>query len=403
MSIAADVWRRGRLPNLADLDRIGSMIDRLRPLVEAHVTPERVLRYARAVSEMPAPSTTASAMRAPVLHRLLAEDGSFEWPLRLDDDFERTGNTVLICGRGERKPLWYFAHLDTISYLVQPARGGAYPLVPFCYHLTENGSRPAQAMRYDLAKGGFRVCAEGELRSVDGKPYFHPDSGSRGELRTGDRVVPIAPFSVSASGELVGHLDNGGGVAALAVAASVLARTGVDAMIAFPDEEEGPRGSGNQMIARGTARLMADRCPPELAVVVDMQQAIDGDMPGASTAGRLGAGAVLSEFSSLGRGAVTPPPLYALAQETIHRLGASGVCVRESANTYTSRSDDVSIMLKTPAILLLGFPGFDRHFDRAYPRAHLSDLVNLSKALVYMSALATVLAEPATGGSVRHV
>jgi hypothetical protein len=48
-------------------------------------------------------------------------------------------------------------------------------------------------------------------------------------------------------------------------------------------------------------------------------------------------------------------------------------------------------MLRTQAILLLGFPGADRHFDRAFPTAHIDDLVALTKALVYVSSLGAVL------------
>ncbi len=44
-------------------------------------------------------------------------------------------------------------------------------------------------------------------------------------------------------------------------------------------------------------------------------------------------------------------------------------------------------MLKTPNILLLGFPGLNRHFDAGLPKANLGDIVNLSKALVYMALL----------------
>jgi hypothetical protein len=49
--------------------------------------------------------------------------------------------------------------------------------------------------------------------------------------------------------------------------------------------------------------------------------------------------------------------------------------------------------LKTPNILLLGFPGFDRHFDRAVPSANLFDIADLAKALVYVSALTPALVE----------
>lgn len=44
-------------------------------------------------------------------------------------------------------------------------------------------------------------------------------------------------------------------------------------------------------------------------------------------------------------------------------------------------------MLRTPNILLLGFPGFNRHFDNGDPGADLSDIVDLTKALIYMSLL----------------
>lgn len=381
------VW----LPTLQDLDRTWRLVEEMRPLVDAHVTPERVLRYVHALSDTPAPSTAASAMRAPVLRELLASDGAFDTLLRLDGDYDNTGGTVMIAGRRERPPLWFFAHLDTISYLVQPCRDGVYPLVPFCYHLTENGSRPAQVLRYDLAVGAFAVCANGVLRSQNGKPCFIPQGPPSAELRPGDRVVPVAPFRVAPDGEITGHLDNAGGAAALAVAAPVMGRFGIDALLAFPDEEEGPHGSGNQMIGRGSARLVANRRPPDLAVVVDMQQADEPRAHDGEETIRLGSGAVFSEFSSLARGAVTPPPLYACLRELMGRLSQIGVSVCESSNSYTSRSDDVSVMMATPSIVLLGFPGLDRHFDRAFPRAHLMDLVNLSKALIYVSALSTMM------------
>ena len=67
-----------------------------------------------------------------------------------------------------------------------------------------------------------------------------------------------------------------------------------------------------------------------------------------------------------------------------------GVRVQESNNAYSSRSDDVSVMMRTPNVLLLGYPGFNRHFDRGLPRAHLDDVVNLAKAVVYASVLGPI-------------
>lgn len=384
-----------RLPTSADLDVAWREIERLQPLVDAHVTPDRLFRYVKAIADMPAPSTSASAMRTPVLRELLFSDGALDGrALTLDDNFGNSGSTVMLTGKSDGKPLWYFAHLDTISYLVQPPRDGRYPLVPFCYHLMEDGVRQARAYSYDLDCGGFRLAADGYLESEGGMPFFRAaDAATR--LSAGDRIVPVTPLRTSPDGECIGHLDNAGGVAALAVAAPILAGAQVEAMLGFPDEEEGPRGSGNQMIGRGSARIIAPLSPPDLAVVIDMQQAggkpVDAPV-GAENTTRVGQGAVLSEFSSLARGAVTPPPLYAAARALSRRLAGRGVAIQESNNVYTSRSDDVSVLLKTPNILLLGFPGFDRHFDRAEPSGHLSDLVHLSKALVYVSVLSSVLA-----------
>jgi hypothetical protein len=176
-----------------------------------------------------------------------------------------------------------------------------------------------------------------------------------------------------------------------------MAEAGIEAMLAFPDEEEGPHGSGSQVMGRGGSRLVNILPTPDLAIVADVQQAggdADADTRGGvENSTRLGQGAVLAEFSSLARGAVTPPHLYALAQDMIGVLAELGVPVQESNNAYTSRSDDVSVLLKTPNILLLGFAGFNRHLDRGEPRANLHDLVSLSKALVYYAAIAPAYRE----------
>ena len=376
------------------LDGLESTLARLRPAVDAHITPERIARYLTAIADTPAPSTTASAMRAPVLRALLDADGALtDGRLTLDTNFRNTASTVMLSGDpAADKPLWYFAHLDTISYLVKAFDGERYPLLPFCYHLTQNGSRAARCYRFDLWQNRYFVAAEGRLESEEGVPFFRPaDAAIR--LEAGDRVVPVTSCTPGPDGHWTGHFDNAGGVAALAVAAPVLADAGIDAMFAFPDEEEGPPGSGNQIMGRGGSRIIDRLAPPDLALVADMQQAVDPAMPvaGSVNATQLGKGAVLSEFSSLARGAVTPPPLFGLARHLAGLLAGHDVRIQDSNSNYTSRSDDVSVMLKTPNILLLGFPGLNRHFDTAEPKANLGDIVDLSKALVYMAVLQPVI------------
>ena len=383
---------------LMRIDGLMAALQALQPDVDRTVTRERVRRYLSALVDTPAPSTAASAMRVPVLRNLLDEDGAFaQSRLHLHGDFGSTGSAVILTGsRDGPKPLWYFAHLDTISYLVQPLDDERYPLVPFCYHLMQAGACTARAYRYDVSRDAYAVTSEGRIESEAGAAFFRPADTSI-PLRPGDRVVPVTPYREHPDGRFTGHMDNAGAVAALAVAAPVLARAGIDAMLAFPDEEEGPPGSGNQVMGRGATRIVNLLPVPDLAIVADVQQAgggADADARGGvENATRLGGGAVLTEFSSLARGAVTPPHLYMPARHVARLAGELGVKVQESNNAYTSRSDDVSVMLKTPNILLLGFPGFNRHFDRGEPYAHLDDVVHLAKALVYMSVIRPWVAE----------
>jgi hypothetical protein len=372
-------------------------LSNLRPLVDKYVTRDRVRKYLAALIDVPAPSTAAAAMRVPVLKRLLEADSAFDGErLHLDEDFGGIGSPVIFTGRSDReKPFWCFAHLDTISYLVQPAEGDLTPLVPYCVHLMREGACAANAYRYDFDSNSYVVVAEGRLESFDGDPFFRSNTASK-TLRPGDRVAPLSPFcEVGESGLFTGLMDNAGGVAALAVAAPVLAFAGVEALLAFPDEEEGPVGAGNQTMCRGSSRIVDLLPPPTLAIVADVQQGggeADADIRGGvENSTTLGGGAVLSEFSSLARGSVTPPDLYALARRMSGLIDSFGVRVQESNNAYSSRSDDVSVMLKTPNVLLLGYPGFNRHFDRGLPRAHLDDVLHLAKTLVYSSAIGPFL------------
>ncbi len=377
------------------LDGIESVFDGLRPAVDAYVTRDRVRQYLAAIADIPAPSTAASALRGPVIRGLLEADGVLTQRLSFDTNFGNTGSAAILTGqRGSPKPLWYFAHLDTISYLVQPFDGERYPLVPFCYHLVQQGVRPASVYRYDFSTNAYGVVSQGMLDTTEGKPFFRPGAGAPA-LRPGDRIVPTSRYrETSDAGDFIGHVDNAGGVAALAVAAPVLAEAGVEALLAFPDEEEGPPGAGNQMIGRGGTRIVNLLPTPDLAIIADVQQAggdTDSDIRGGIVNScKMGEGAMLAEFSSLARGSVTPPDLYMLAQHAATLMVKVGVRVQESNNAYTSRSDDVSVMLKTPNILLLGFPGLNRHFDLGEPRAHLDDVVDLAKSLVYWSALRPV-------------
>ena len=145
-------------------------------------------RYLKAIAEIPAPSTAAAALRTPQLRQLLADDGALDLPgLHLHASFADCASSVILTGSPDRhKPLWYMAHLDTLSYLVQPRAGERYPLVPFGYHLMTGGSRMAWAWRYDLASNRYRVVADGRDRVRRGRS---PTSGPKTALRRLDQAI----------------------------------------------------------------------------------------------------------------------------------------------------------------------------------------------------------------------
>ena len=104
----------------------------------------------RRLSDAPAPSTAAGAMRVPVLEP--AAGGGRRFRHRAPSPrsgFGGVGSPVIFTGGGgNEKPFWAFAHLDTISSLVQPDQGGRVPLVPIaCIScMTANAPRTLIAM-----------------------------------------------------------------------------------------------------------------------------------------------------------------------------------------------------------------------------------------------------------------
>jgi hypothetical protein len=61
------------------------------------------------------------------------------------------------------------------------------------------------------------------------------------------------------TGNFTAHIDNAEGVAALLVSCRpVLAAAKVEALLAFPGEEEEPLGAGNQMIGRGSTKILVE-------------------------------------------------------------------------------------------------------------------------------------------------
>ncbi len=353
------------------------------------VTPERLYHYLKAIADTPAPSGTARWTRSPVVEQLLRDDGVLLRPgVRYVRNHEKTGGSALLLGReATRKQIWLLAHLDVISYLVEPQKDGRYPLTPWCYHLMKPGRRSAQAMAYALETGRLELAALGEIVvEPTGGIFFEAGAGL--SVRAGQRIVFQSELAWNrATGQLQGVLDDAGAVAALAVAVGLLARYPMELLLGLTDEEEGIEGLSNQTIGRGGARLLRHFDQPDLVIVSDMHEAapmVEGQGPNAFSPGD---GASFAEKSSRARGAVTPPPLYELLRHLAAELKNEGISLCENLGGYVSRSEDVNAARRTPNITLIGFLGTDRHFDTAVPSANMNDLINLAKAVACLVAL----------------
>ncbi len=353
------------------------------------ITPERVHAYLQPLADTPAPSQSTVWTRARALEQVLAHEGLLNHPhVRFERNYRKTGNSVLLVGRDEsRKQIWLLAHLDIISYLVEPGGDGRYPLSPWCYHMMKPGRRRALAMGFDNEKCGYEVSAHGDIVvDTEGGVFFETEGGV--VVRAGQRVVFDSQLTWDrASGLLRGSMDDAGAVAALAVAAAVLADYPVEVLLGLTDEEEGTGGPGNQTICRGGKRLLRFFEQPDLVIVSDVHEGapmVEGHGPNDF---RPGDGASFAEKSSRGKGSVTPPHLYELVRQLAGELAGEQIQLRENIGGYVSRSEDVNAVLRTPNICLLGFLGTDRHFDTAVPTANLNDLVNLAKAVVCLALL----------------
>jgi hypothetical protein len=284
----------------------------LQPLVDSHITVERIRRYVASISSVASPSTAASFLRGPILRDLLQETNALETTACTSSELPEYREYRYICTQVAIKKLWYIAHLDTVSYLVQSKQQLRYALVPFCHHMIRHGKRSAIAYRFIPSNSRYEIVASGCLESEDFHPFFRPESGDL-NLKPGDRIVFSTSYQEDRlTGNFTAHIDNAGAVAALLAAAPVLAAAKVEALLAFPDEEEGPPGAGNQMIGRGSARILNLVPLPDLVVVSTCSNP-------AMIVIRLhrrrcrwcetGEGAVLAEFSSLGRGRSLPASL----------------------------------------------------------------------------------------------
>lgn len=352
--------------------------------LHSEITAERLYRYLQPLADTLAPSQTVSYTRAPLLEQLLRDEGLLEHAnISFERNYQNTGNSVLLLGHNAQcKQVWLLAHLDIISYLIEPPRNGRYPLTPLCYHMMHPGRRAAAAVRYNLETRDFQISARGDIiTEADGTPFF--EAYDQVALQPGQRVCFYSQMVWDQdSGELRGSLDDLGAVAALILASSFLADYKIELMLGLTDEEEGIAGASNQTICRGGARLLRYFDQPELVIVSDIHEAapmLEGAGPDDF---KPGDGASFAEKASRGRGTVTPPYLYELQRQLATELVTENIYLCENVGGYVSRTEGVNAMLRTPNVAILGFLGQNRHFEKDVTTANINDLVNLAQAVV---------------------
>lgn len=331
------------------------------------------------VADTPAPSGASSLTRGPQVRAWCEKDGLLDEGAHLRLDAFRTGCDLLSWGRDGLRML---AHLDEVSYLVEGVSGvaGRWWVAPYCYHLAEVPA-PSRVVRF-TADGTWSVVAWGHVTVRDGRHVF--ETADDVQLAPGDRVTLASDIARDPTGRVTGSLDNAAGVTAALLAATVLSRLGVPFSLALTDEEEGPSGAASQTIARGAARLFHHLPDAPLTVAIDIHGVPDREAAAVDDHHRPW-GASLAEFSSHGRGSVAPPHLYAGVAHLLCDLGDHGVVVQQNVGGYVPRSDDVVAMTRGNRVVVLGYPGVNRHFDRGLPAVHVDDLVHLANALVVLA------------------
>lgn len=347
---------------------------------DAVITSEATLELLAAVADTPAPSGSSSLTRGPKIRAWCDKQGMLERGATLRLDAFRSGCDLLAFGDGGLRML---AHLDEVSYLVEgpDANRGCWRIAPYCYHLAEQPA-PARVIRFESDGNWQQVCA-GDV-SQHGNRYVF-ETGTDVLLAPGDRIALASDVCYDpGSGVVTGSLDNAAGTTSALLAAAVLSDLGIPFSLALTDEEEGPSGSASQTISRGASRLLRHLDDAPLSVAIDIHGVPDPDAD-AAQAHRVPWGASLAEFSSHGRGSVAPPHLFAGVRDLLCGLQERGLAVRQNVGGYVPRSDDVVAMTHSNRIVILGYPGANRHFDRGLPTVNLQDLMHLARALVMLA------------------
>lgn len=345
------------------------------------ITPELVLTTLIPIANTPAPSGVSSLTRGPIIKNWFETKNLKTKKVTLVSNVLDSGTEVLSFGSGGMS---LFAHLDEVSYLFcGRVRAGLARITPYCYHLAKDPV-PARILRFNSHGGWHEICDAEVFIKEDQYFVSYPEDIDFGFA---DRVVLASPLNYnSQTGLVTGSLDNAAGVTAALVACELMVHLGIPFDCYLTDEEEGPAGSSSQTISRGAARILRHVQQAPLSAIIDIHGLNEVDLA-TSLNHQIPWGASLAEFSSGGRGSVSLPEIVITLSETFSKLEDRGIRVQQNIGGYVPRSDDVVSMLYSNRLVILGYPGINRHFDRGLPTANLHDLVNLARALVVLGAM----------------
>ena len=337
---------------------------------------DRTLDVFKRVADTPGPSQVAPWTRGKVIKEILTEFESVNKNnLNWDNNFKNTHNGVIRLG--EKVPeVGLVSHWDTISYLIGDEIKDGYELIPYFDHIMEPRAENGLCLGYNLISKKYEIICHGKI--VGGEtPKFLPNNNEK--LKPGHRVVFNSPAkSTNIDSVYEAQIDNAAGCTAVLLATIYLSGfSGVNLISCFTDEEEGPVAKGNSAFSRGSFRLLPHIDDLNLVFISDLH-----GMPDEETANKyMGKGALITEYASKTRGAVTPPWLFEVVSGISNKYNPD-IKTQISSKSFASRSDCIAFYQKNINIVLAGVPSINRHYLNGIPKCSIDDIMNLSRFLV---------------------
>ena len=338
---------------------------------------EKTLNIFKKIADTPSPSQIAPWTRGGLIESILKDynvinNKNLNWEI----NFKNTHNGVIKIGRNS-PDIALVAHWDTISYLIGEPYGDEYNLIPYCYHTMEERIENGLCLGYNLNKKEYEIICKGKIKG--GKtPKFYPENNE--VLKPGYRVVFNTPLnSVNNKFIYEGQIDNAAGCTAILLATIFLSKySEINLISCFTDEEEGPVSDGNTAFSRGSHRILPYLDNLDLVYISDLHY-----MPNEKIAKKhIGSGAIISEFASKAKGAVTPPWLFEIISHISKQI-TPDIKTNIAPISYASRSDCVAFFKNNINIILAGIPTLNRHYYKGIPKCSIVDIVNLSRFLTF--------------------